>query len=128
MINPLGHWLRILFGTRSRIPLRGLSGFRVPPGLVVTERLPLPFYAGEYAVLATGAGMVLILVQHDHLHQLDQTWTCHFRKMGSETTTALMTLHWGVSSSPHRSPCLVDFCNQAYHIQPIFNFLSWERV
>ena len=51
MVNPLGHWLWILFGTRFRIPLRGLSGFRgvglqiplkglsgfwVTPGLVVT--------------------------------------------------------------------------------------------
>ena len=50
MVNPLGHWLRVLFCTRSwiplrglsgfrgigfRIPLRGLSGFQVPPGLVV---------------------------------------------------------------------------------------------
>ena len=50
MVNPLGHWLRILLGTRFCIPLRGLSrfrvigfrihvrvlsGFRVTPGLVV---------------------------------------------------------------------------------------------
>ena len=50
MVNPLGHWLQVLFCTRSWIPLRGLSGpwgigfripFRVlsvfwfPPGLVV---------------------------------------------------------------------------------------------
>ena len=35
MVNPLGHWLRVTFCTRSWIPLRGLSGFQVPPGLVV---------------------------------------------------------------------------------------------
>ena len=28
MVNPLGHWVQIMFGTRYRIPLRGLSGFR----------------------------------------------------------------------------------------------------
>ena len=28
MVNPLGHWIRVLFYTRSRIPLRGLSGLR----------------------------------------------------------------------------------------------------
>ena len=28
MVNPIGHWLRILFGTRLPIYLRGLSGFR----------------------------------------------------------------------------------------------------
>ena len=28
MVNPIGHWLRIPFGTRSRIPFGGLSGFR----------------------------------------------------------------------------------------------------
>ena len=52
MVNPLGHWLWVTFFTRSRIPLRGLywswgigfrihlrglSGFWVPPGLVVPE-------------------------------------------------------------------------------------------
>ena len=26
MVNPLGHWIQIMFGTRFRIPLRGLSG------------------------------------------------------------------------------------------------------
>ena len=57
-VNPLGYWLRIPFGTRFHIPLRGLSGFRVigfripwrglsgfwvPPGFVVTARpLPVP--------------------------------------------------------------------------------------
>ena len=35
MVNPLSHWIRDPFCTRSLIPLRGLSGFRVPPGLVV---------------------------------------------------------------------------------------------
>ena len=50
MVNPLGHWIRVPFCTRSWIPLRrlswswgfgfwitvrGLSGFRVPTGLVV---------------------------------------------------------------------------------------------
>ena len=35
MVNPIGHWLQVPFCTRSRIPLRGLFGFRVPPGLVV---------------------------------------------------------------------------------------------
>ena len=50
MVNPLGHWLWVPFCTRSRIPLRwlsgfqgigfriplrGLSGFQVPLGLVV---------------------------------------------------------------------------------------------
>ena len=54
MVNPIGHWLRIQFGTRFRIPLRGLSGFRrigfrillrglfgfqVPPKLVVTASI-----------------------------------------------------------------------------------------
>ena len=34
-MNPLGHWLQITFGTRLRILLRALSGFWVPPGLVV---------------------------------------------------------------------------------------------
>ena len=49
MVNPLDHWIHILFGTRLRITLRGLSGFlvigfritlrglsgfQVPPGLV----------------------------------------------------------------------------------------------
>ena len=53
MVNPLGLWPRILFGTRLRIllrglsglrgigfriPLRVLSGFRVPPGLVITAQ------------------------------------------------------------------------------------------
>ena len=37
MVNPLGHWLRIPFGTVLRIPLRGLSGLRVTLGLVVSE-------------------------------------------------------------------------------------------
>ena len=56
MVNPLCHWIRIPFGTRLRIslrgfssfqgiefriPLRGLSGFRVTTGLVVTEILSL---------------------------------------------------------------------------------------
>ena len=36
MVNPLGHWLRVLFCTKSRIPLKGLSGFPVSPGLLVT--------------------------------------------------------------------------------------------
>ena len=50
MVNPLGHWLWVMFCTSSRFPKRGLSGsqgigfwvplrrlsaFRVPPGLVV---------------------------------------------------------------------------------------------
>ena len=50
MVNPIGHWIWVPFCTRSciplrmlsrswgirfRIPLRGLSGFRVPLGLVV---------------------------------------------------------------------------------------------
>ena len=50
MVNPISHWIWIPFGTRPRIPLRrlyqfrviefritlrGLSGFRFPPGLVV---------------------------------------------------------------------------------------------
>ena len=50
MVNPFGHWILVLFGTISWIPLRGLSGswgilfqvylrglscFRVPSGLVV---------------------------------------------------------------------------------------------
>ena len=58
MVNPLDHWLRVLFCTRSwiplrgfpgswgigfRIPLRGLSGFWVPPRLVVpTHPLRVP--------------------------------------------------------------------------------------
>ena len=28
MVNPLDHWFRVPFGTRLRIPLMGLSGFR----------------------------------------------------------------------------------------------------
>ena len=50
MVNPIGHWLRIMFGTRLgillmglsgfqgiifRVLLRGLSGFRVTVGLIV---------------------------------------------------------------------------------------------
>ena len=58
MVNPLVHWLRVLFCTRSRIPLRGLSGywgigfwiplsglsgFLVPPRLVVPAHpIPVP--------------------------------------------------------------------------------------
>ena len=58
VVNPLGHWLRILFGTIFRIPLRGLSvfwgiglwiplgvlsSFQVTPGLVVPAHpLPVP--------------------------------------------------------------------------------------
>ena len=42
MVDPIDHWLRVLFCTISRITLRGLSGFRVPPGLVVPSH-PLPF-------------------------------------------------------------------------------------
>ena len=53
MINPIGHWIRVLFVTRLRIPLRGLSGFlgigfwiplrvlsgfRVTLGFLVTEK------------------------------------------------------------------------------------------
>ena len=56
MVNPIGHWIWILFGTRFRISLRGLSrfqgigfqiplrrlyGFRVTPVLVVPA---LPYY------------------------------------------------------------------------------------
>ena len=60
MVEPIGHWLRIPFGNRSQIPLRGLSGFqgigfqiplrrlsgfRVPPGLVVPAHpLPVPVF------------------------------------------------------------------------------------
>ena len=60
MVNPLGHWIRFLFCTSSRIPLRGLSGswgivfqiplmglsgFRVPLGLVVLAHpLPVPVH------------------------------------------------------------------------------------
>ena len=58
MVNPIGHWLRVPFCTRSRIPLRGLSGswgigfrvslrglsgFRVSPGLLVPAH-PLPVF------------------------------------------------------------------------------------
>ena len=57
MVNHLRHWPQILFGARLRIPLmvlssfqiigfwitlRGLSCFRVTPGLVVPAH-PLPF-------------------------------------------------------------------------------------
>ena len=56
MVNPLYHWLRVPFCTRSRIPLkglygsweigfhiplRGLSGFRVPLGLVFLSTFPV---------------------------------------------------------------------------------------
>ena len=34
--NPLGHWLRIPFGTRFQIPLRVLSGFQI-----IGFRIPL---------------------------------------------------------------------------------------
>ena len=59
MVNPLGHWLQIPFGTITwislmgisgfrgigfQISLRGLSCFRVPPGLVVPAYpFPVPF-------------------------------------------------------------------------------------
>ena len=51
MVNPIGHWFQVTFGTIFRItlmvlsdfrgtgfwiPLRGLSIFRITPGLVVT--------------------------------------------------------------------------------------------
>ena len=54
MVNPLYHWLLILFGTSShipsqglsrfrgmgfRIPLRGLSVFQVSPGLLVPAQV-----------------------------------------------------------------------------------------
>ena len=57
-VNPLGHWIWISFGTRLhitlmrlsslwgiglRIPLRGLYGFRVTPGMVAPSHLiPVP--------------------------------------------------------------------------------------
>ena len=40
-VNPLRHWIKIPFGTISRIPLRGLSGFRVTLWLVVPEQLDM---------------------------------------------------------------------------------------
>ena len=44
MVNPLGQWLQVPFCSRSRIPLRGLSGFRVPWGLVVpSQQAPSPY-------------------------------------------------------------------------------------
>ena len=60
MVELIVHWLWIPFGNRSLIPLRGLSGFqgigfqiplrrlsgfRVPPGLVVPAHpLPVPVF------------------------------------------------------------------------------------
>ena len=38
MANPRGHWLWVLLGTRFRITIRGLSGFRITPGLLVTAQ------------------------------------------------------------------------------------------
>ena len=38
MVNPLIHWLQIPFGNIFQIPLRGISGFKDPPGLVVPEK------------------------------------------------------------------------------------------
>ena len=34
MDNPCGHWFWVLLDVRFQIPLRVLSGFRVPPGLL----------------------------------------------------------------------------------------------
>ena len=64
MVNPLGHWLRVLFCTRSQIHFRGLSGswgigilitlrvlsnLRVPPWLVVPAHpLPVPVRGSFY--------------------------------------------------------------------------------
>ena len=60
MVNPLGHWIQIMFGTIFHIPfrvlsgcqgigfrnsLRILSGFQVTPVLIVLEHpLPVPVY------------------------------------------------------------------------------------
>ena len=55
---------------------------------------------------------MLIPGQYDHIHHLGQPWPCHFRKIGSAKTAALMTLLWGGSSFPQRSPCLVACCKR----------------
>ena len=49
MDNPIGHWLRVPFRIRSWIPLRGLSSFRVTPGLLVSAHprlVPVRRYFG----------------------------------------------------------------------------------
>ena len=59
---------------------------------------------------------MLILVQHKHLHHLDQPWPCHWLKIVSSNTTAPMMLHWGGSSSLQCYPSIVSHCTWAYHI------------
>ena len=66
MVNPLGHWLRIMFGTRFQIHLRGLSrfrefgfritlrllyGYRVTPVLVVPALGDGPFHRHQLILL-----------------------------------------------------------------------------
>ena len=80
MVNPLGHWLRITFGNRSRIPLRvlsrfrgilfriplrGLSGFRVPLGLVVPAQCRVTKINGTtMQELGLEAIILVIIVNH----------------------------------------------------------------
>ena len=73
MVNPLCNWIRIPFGTRLRIllrgssfrgiqsqsPLKGLSGFLVAPGLVVPEQ-PIPVPVLQYFEFS----MYFLLILH----------------------------------------------------------------
>ena len=64
MVNPLGHWPRIPFGTRFWIPLRGLSDFRVTSRLVVTSHpllVPVHRYF-EFSMSLFGAFKYLGLI------------------------------------------------------------------
>ena len=84
MVNPIGHWLRIMFGGSPLIPLRGLSrfrgigfrihlrvlfGFRVPPGLVVPSHpLTVPVcryfeFSMSFYVDFTYLGLIVVWCQ-----------------------------------------------------------------
>ena len=61
MANPLGHWIWILFGTRFRIPLRGLSGFqgigfRIPLRVLSGFRFTLRLVGISQSIHGVGPG------------------------------------------------------------------------
>ena len=66
MVNPIGHWIRVPFCTRSRIPLRGLSGFR-GIGFWITLRglsgfrVPLGLVVPAQSVCSCGSVLVPII-------------------------------------------------------------------
>ena len=84
-VNPLGHWLRIPFGTISRISLRELSGFRgigfwiplrrlswsrVPPGLVIPEQpliVPVHRYFDFYMYFVVAFTYLGLIVLWSHI-------------------------------------------------------------